>query len=86
MIWFVECSIKSPSLFQSNSGEFIRFTVHVSDPPLRELSDVSLNQPVRLCRRTVRKGSAFPGATLFFLRLRLIDRRRSLQSILEMQR
>jgi hypothetical protein len=45
MILFVECSITSPSLFNAIQGNFIRVTVHVSDLPLRELSDASLNQP-----------------------------------------
>ncbi len=39
----------------------------------------SENSVLRLGRRTVRKGSAFPRCRISFMRLRLINRRRSLQ-------
>src|SRR6266545_4448982 len=35
------------------------------------VSDAPLDEPVRLCRRTVRKGCAFPTLRFFLLRLRL---------------
>ncbi len=44
---------------------------YVSDAPLNQISDVPLNEPARLCRRTVRKGCAFPTLLFFLLRLRL---------------
>ncbi len=44
---------------------------YVSDAPFNQISEAPLNEPARLCRRTVRKGCAFPALRFFLLRLRL---------------